>query len=247
MSMNLIPAIDLLDQKCVRLLRGDFEKVTFYQRNPLHLAKHYESLGCEYLHLVDLNGSRDGKSENAMIVDSIISETNLKVQMGGGIRSNDSIKYWLDSDLSKLVIGSYAIEEYDQFIASLSPETRSRIIIALDILITNAVPTVRIHGWQKDSKMTLMPTISSFMNDGFTDFLITDISRDGTLKGPNTNLYSQISGEFENINIIASGGVSKLDDLIKLNDISMQSVVVGKSLLENKITDQEVIQFLQKG
>jgi phosphoribosylformimino-5-aminoimidazole carboxamide ribotide isomerase len=85
------------------------------------------------------------------------------------------------------------------------------------------------------------------MNDGFTDFLITDISRDGTLEGPNTNLYSQISGEFENINIIASGGVSKLDDLIKLNDISMQSVVVGKSLLENKITDQEVIQFLQKG
>ena len=247
MSMNLIPAIDLLDQKCVRLLRGDFEQVTFYQRNPLHLAKHYESLGCEYLHLVDLNGTRDGKSENAMIVDSIISETNLKVQMGGGIRSNDSIKYWLDSDLSKLVIGSYAIEEYDQFIASLSPETRSRIIIALDILITNDIPTVRIHGWQKDSKMNLMPTISSFMNDGFTDFLITDISRDGTLKGPNTNLYSQISGEFENINIIASGGVSKLDDLIKLNDISMQSVVVGKSLLENKITDQEVIQFLQKG
>jgi phosphoribosylformimino-5-aminoimidazole carboxamide ribotide isomerase len=247
MSIKLIPAIDLLDQKCVRLLRGDFDQVTFYQRDPLHLAQHYESLGCEYLHLVDLNGTRDGKSENAMIVDSIISETNLKVQMGGGIRSNDSIKYWLDSELSKLVIGSYAIEEYDQFIASLSPEVRSRIIIALDILIINAVPTVRIHGWQKDSKMTLIPTISSFMNDGFTDFLITDIDRDGTLEGPNTNLYRQISSEFENINIIASGGVSKLDDLVKLNDISMQSVVVGKSLLENKITDQEVIQFLQKG
>ncbi|MBF42185.1 MAG: 1-(5-phosphoribosyl)-5-[(5-phosphoribosylamino)methylideneamino] imidazole-4-carboxamide isomerase [Gammaproteobacteria bacterium] len=247
MSMNLIPAIDLLDQKCVRLLRGDFDQVTFYQRDPLHLAQHYESLGCEYLHLVDLNGTRDGKSENAMIVDSIISETNLKVQMGGGIRSNDSIKYWLDSELSKLVIGSYAIEEYDQFIASLRPEVRSRIIIALDILIINAVPTVRIHGWQKDSKMTLMPTIKSFMNNGFTDFLITDINRDGTLEGPNTNLYRQISDEFENINIIASGGVSKLDDLIKLNDIAMQSVVVGKSLLENKITDQEVIQFLQKG
>ena len=247
MSMNLIPAIDLLDHKCVRLLRGDFDHVTFYQRDPLHLAKHYESLGCEYLHLVDLNGTRDGKSENAMIVDSIISETNLKVQMGGGIRSNDSIKYWLDSGLSKLVIGSYAIEEYDQFIASLSPEIRSRIIIALDIMIINAIPTVRIHGWQKDSKMTLMPTISFFMNDGFTDFLITDINRDGTLEGPNTNLYKQVSNDFENINIIASGGVSKLDDLIKLNDISMQSVVVGKSLLENKITDQEVIQFLQKG
>ena len=247
MSMNLIPAIDLLDHKCVRLLRGDFDHVTFYQRDPLHLAKHCESLGCEYLHLVDLNGTRDGKSENAMIVDSIISETNLKVQMGGGIRSNDSIKYWLDSELSKLVIGSYAIEEYDQFIASLSPEIRSRIIIALDIMIINAIPTVRIHGWQKDSKMTLMPTISFFMNDGFTDFLITDINRDGTLEGPNTNLYKQVSNDFENINIIASGGVSKLDDLIKLNDISMQSVVVGKSLLENKITDQEVIQFLQKG
>jgi phosphoribosylformimino-5-aminoimidazole carboxamide ribotide isomerase len=246
MSMSLIPAIDLLDQKCVRLLRGDFDQVTFYQRDPLHLAKHYESLGCEYLHLVDLNGTRDGKSKNAMIVDSIISETNLKVQMGGGIRSNDSIKYWLDSKLSRLVIGSYAIEEYAQFVASMTPESRSRIIIALDVLIINAKPTVRIHGWQKDSKMTLMPTISSFVNDGFKDFLITDISKDGTLEGPNINLYRQISSEFKNINIIASGGVSKLDDLIKLNDISMQSVVVGKSLLENKITDQEVIQFLQK-
>ena len=246
MSMNLIPAIDLLDQKCVRLLRGDFDQVTFYKKDPLHLAKHYESLGCEYLHLVDLNGTRDGKSDNAMIVDSIISETNLKVQMGGGIRSYESIKYWLDSKLSRLVIGSYAIEEYDQFVASLTPEARSRIIIALDVLIINAKPTVRIHGWQKDSKMTLMPTISSFMNDGFKDFLITDISKDGTLEGPNTNLYRQISREFKNIKIIASGGVSKLDDLNKLNDISMQSVVVGKSLLENKITDQEVIQFLQK-
>jgi phosphoribosylformimino-5-aminoimidazole carboxamide ribotide isomerase len=128
----------------------------------------------------------------------------------------------------------------------MTPESRSRIIIALDVLIINAKPTVRIHGWQKDSKMTLMPTISSFVNDGFKDFLITDISKDGTLEGPNINLYRQISSEFKNINIIASGGVSKLDDLIKLNDISMQSVVVGKSLLENKITDQEVIQFLQK-
>lgn len=246
MSMNLIPAIDLLDQKCVRLLRGDFDQVTFYQKEPLQLAKHYESLGCEYLHIVDLNGTRDGYSENEKIVDSIITQTNLKVQMGGGIRSMLSIKYWLNSELSKLVIGSYAIEEYNQFVTSFDSEVRSRIIVALDIMILDGLPTIRIHGWQKDSKMNLLPTIKSFVDNGFKDFLITDISKDGTLEGPNIDLYKQINEKFKEINVIASGGVSKFSDLIKLDDISMQSVVVGKSLLENKITDQEVIQFLQK-
>ncbi len=246
MSMNLIPAIDLLDQKCVRLLRGDFDQVTFYQKEPLQLAKHYESLGCEYLHIVDLNGTRDGNSENEKIVDSIITQTNLKVQMGGGIRSMLSIKYWLNSGLSKLVIGSYAIEEYNQFVTSFDSEVRSRIIVALDIMILDGLPTIRIHGWQKDSKMNLLSTIKSFVDNGFKDFLITDISKDGTLEGPNIDLYRQINEKFKEINVIASGGVSKFSDLIKLDDISMQSVVVGKSLLENKITDQEVIQFLQK-
>ncbi|HJL80785.1 MAG: 1-(5-phosphoribosyl)-5-[(5-phosphoribosylamino)methylideneamino]imidazole-4-carboxamide isomerase [Gammaproteobacteria bacterium] len=246
MSMNLIPAIDLLDQKCVRLLRGDFDQVTFYQKEPLQLAKHYESLGCEYLHIVDLNGTRDGYSENEKIVDSIITQTNLKVQMGGGIRSMLSIKYWLNSGLSKLVIGSYAIEEYNQFVTSFDSEVRSRIIVALDIMILDGLPTIRIHGWQKDSKMNLLSTIKSFVDNGFKDFLITDISKDGTLEGPNIDLYRQINEKFKEINVIASGGVSKFSDLIKLDDISMQSVVVGKSLLENKITDQEVIQFLQK-
>jgi len=246
MSMNLIPAIDLLDQKCVRLLRGVFDQVTFYQKEPLQLAKHYESLGCEYLHIVDLNGTRDGNSENEKIVDSIITQTNLKVQMGGGIRSMLSIKYWLNSGLSKLVIGSYAIEEYNQFVTSFDSEVRSRIIVALDIMILDGLPTIRIHGWQKDSKMNLLSTIKSFVDNGFKDFLITDISKDGTLEGPNIDLYRQINEKFKEINVIASGGVSKFSDLIKLDDISMQSVVVGKSLLENKITDQEVIQFLQK-
>ncbi|MAJ29994.1 MAG: 1-(5-phosphoribosyl)-5-[(5-phosphoribosylamino)methylideneamino]imidazole-4-carboxamide isomerase [Gammaproteobacteria bacterium] len=245
--MKLIPAIDLLDQKCVRLLRGDFDRVTFYEKDPLQLAKHYESLGCEHIHLVDLNGTRDGKSKNKSIVDSIISKTNLKVQMGGGIRSKNSINYWLDSDLKKLVIGSFAVEEYDQFISLLSPNTRSRIVIALDVLIVANIPQIQIHGWQKDSELTLLPTIKTFIDQGFEEFLITDISKDGTLKGPNIELYKQINLEFSPINVIASGGVSSLDDLIKLDNISIQSAVVGKSLLENKITDQELMQFLQKG
>ena len=247
MSMNLIPAIDLLDQKCVRLLRGDFDQVTFYDKDPLQLATHYESLGCKYLHLVDLNGTRDGASKNKSIIDSIIAKTNLKVQMGGGIRSIESINYWLNSNLSKVVIGSYAIEETDEFISSLDPGMRSKIIIALDVLIRDGEPSIRIHGWQKDSKMSLIPTMKLFIDNGFRDFLITDISKDGTLEGPNIDLYDEINIRFNEINIIASGGVSILDDLIKLDKISLSSVVVGKSLLENKITEQEVVQFLQKG
>ena len=247
MSMNLIPAIDLLDQKCVRLFRGSFDQVTFYEKEPLSLAKHYESLGCEYLHLVDLNGTRDGISENKHIVDSIISNTNLKVQMGGGIRSMDSINYWLNSGLSKLVIGSFAIEEHDQFISLLPEKYRLRVIIALDVLIVDGSPNIQIHGWKKDSKMILKPTLRSFYDSGFNDFLITDISRDGTLEGPNIDLYREIKSEFKALRVIASGGVSSFDDLNQLNDIPMQSVVVGKSLLENKISDQEVLQFLQKG
>ena len=244
--MKLIPAIDLLNQKCVRLYQGNFNEVTYYDLDPIELAKHYQKLGCNNLHLVDLNGSRDGVNTNAHIIDNLLNCTDLKIQMGGGIRSPEGIKKWLQSDLKQLVIGSFAIKDFSVFVECLDDDEKSRVIIALDVTITNNLPMVMIEGWQKQTDLDLWSMINKFNDNGFFNFLITDISKDGTLQGPNLLLYEQCKKHSIDSKIICSGGISSLNDLQKLRDLSMYADVEGKSLLEQKITDKEIIKFLQE-
>ena len=244
--MKLIPAIDLLNQKCVRLYQGNFNEVTYYDLDPIELAKHYQKLGCNNLHLVDLNGSRDGVNTNAHIIDNILNCTDLKIQMGGGIRSPEGIKKWLQSDLKQLVIGSFAIKDFSVFVECLDDDEKSRVIIALDVTITNNLPMVMIEGWQKQTDLDLWSMINKFNDNRFFNFLITDISKDGTLQGPNLLLYEQCKKHSIDSKIICSGGISSLNDLQKLRDLSMYAAVAGKSLLEQKITDKEIIKFLQE-
>lgn len=244
--MKLIPAIDLLNQKCVRLYQGNFNEVTYYDLDPIELAKHYQKLGCNNLHLVDLNGSRDGVNANAHIIDNLLNCTDLKIQMGGGIRSPEGIKKWLQSDLKQLVIGSFAIKDFNVFVECLDDDEKSRVIIALDVTITNNLPMVMIEGWQKQTDLDLWSMINKFNDNGFFNFLITDISKDGTLQGPNLLLYEQCKKHSIDSKIICSGGISSLNDLQKLRDLSMYAAVAGKSLLEQKITDKEIIKFLQE-
>ena len=244
--MKLIPAIDLLNQKCVRLYQGNFDEVTYYDLDPIELAKHYQKLGCNNLHLVDLNGSRDGVNTNAHIIDNLLNYTDLKIQMGGGIRSPEDIRKWLKSDLKRLVIGSFAIKDFSVFTECLDDDEKSRVIIALDVNIINNLPMVMIEGWQKQTNLDLWSMINKFNDNGFFNFLITDISKDGTLQGPNLLLYEQCKKHSIDSKIICSGGISSLNDLRKLRDLSMYAAVAGKSLLEQKITDKEIIKFLQE-
>ena len=244
--MKLIPAIDLLNQKCVRLYQGNFDEVTYYDLDPIELAKHYQKLGCNNLHLVDLNGSRDGVNTNTHIIDNLLTCTDLNIQMGGGIRKPEDIKKWLKSNLKQLVIGSFAIKDFNEFTECFDDDQKSRVIIALDVTIVNNLPMVMIEGWQKQTDLDLWSMISRFNDNGFFNFLITDINKDGTLQGPNLLLYEQCKKHSIDSKIICSGGISSLNDLQQLRDLSMYAAVAGKSLLERKITDREIIKFLQE-
>ena len=242
--MQLIPAIDLLNGQCVRLFQGDFNDITYYDKDPVSLAKYYESLGLSRLHLVDLDGTRDGISMNENIVEQIIDSTNLEVQMGGGLRSKSQIRKWLESSINYLVIGSYAIENIADFNLFLNDEDKRRFIIALDVRTDISPPEVMIKGWKESSGMDLWSLIKEFIDFGFNDFLITDIQKDGTLQGPNIELYERCMKLSPGSRFICSGGVSSIEDLIRLKDKSIHAAVAGKSLLENKISQKEIKQFL---
>ena len=242
--MQLIPAIDLLNGQCVRLFQGDFNDITYYDKDPVSLAKYYESLGLSRLHLVDLDGTRDGISMNENIVEQIIDSTNLEVQMGGGLRSKSQIRKWLESSINYLVIGSYAIENIADFNLFLNDEDKRRFIIALDVRTDISPPEVMIKGWKESSGMDLWSLIKEFIDFGFNDFLITDIQKDGTLQGPNIELYERCMKISPGSRFICSGGVSSIEDLIRLRDKSIHAAVAGKSLLENKISQKEIKQFL---
>ena len=242
--MQLIPAIDLLNGQCVRLFQGDFNDITYYDKDPVSLAKYYESLGLSRLHLVDLDGTRDGISMNENIVEQIIDSTNLEVQMGGGLRSKSQIRKWLESSINYLVIGSYAIENIEDFNLFLNDEDKRRFIIALDVRTDISPPEVMIKGWKESSGMDLWSLIKEFIDFGFNDFLITDIQKDGTLQGPNIELYERCMKLSPGTRFICSGGVSSIEDLIRLRDKSIHAAVAGKSLLENKISQKEIKQFL---
>ena len=242
--MQLIPAIDLLNGQCVRLFQGDFNDITYYDKDPVSLAKYYESLGLSRLHLVDLDGTRDGISKNENIVEQIIDSTNLEVQMGGGLRSMSQISKWLESSINYLVIGSYAIENIADFNLFLNDEDKRRFIIALDVRTDISPPEVMIKGWKESSGMDLWSLIKEFIDFGFNDFLITDIQKDGTLQGPNIELYDRCMKLSPSSRFICSGGVSSIEDLIRLRDKSIHAAVAGKSLLENKISQKEIKQFL---
>ena len=242
--MQLIPAIDLLNGQCVRLFQGDFNDITYYDKDPVSLAKYYESLGLSRIHLVDLDGTRDGITMNENIVEQIINVTNLEVQMGGGLRSKSKIRKWLESSINYLVIGSYAIENIKDFNLFVDDQDKRKIIIALDVRTDISPPEVMIKGWKESSGMDLWSLIKEFVNFGFNDFLITDIQKDGTLKGPNIQLYERCMKASPGARFICSGGVSSIEDLIKLRDKSIHAAVAGKSLLENKISQQEIKRFL---
>ena len=242
--MQLIPAIDLLNGQCVRLFQGNFNDITYYDKDPVSLAKYYESLGLSRIHLVDLDGTRDGITMNENIVEQIINVTNLEVQMGGGLRSKSKIRKWLESSINYLVIGSYAIENIKDFNLFVDDQDKRKIIIALDVRTDISPPEVMIKGWKESSGMDLWSLIKEFINFGFNDFLITDIQKDGTLKGPNIQLYERCMKVSPGARFICSGGVSSIEDLIKLRDKSIHAAVAGKSLLENKISQREIKRFL---
>ena len=244
-KLEVIPAIDLLDGAVVRLFKGDFEQVTQYLRDPLELARQYADSGVRRLHVVDLNGARSGEPTNLPIIESL-SAVGMEIQAGGGIRDMARLKALFEAGVSRAVIGSVAVENRDEVTHWMSAVGADRIIVAVDVRLgENDEPEVLTRGWQAGSGEFLWPIVDFYLSHGATEFLCTDIARDGTLQGPNLALYSKCVTRFPHAEFIASGGVSNLADLEALDQTGITRVVTGKALLDERLTIEEIKSFLR--
>ncbi len=230
--MKVIPAIDIKNGKCVRLMQGDFSKSTIYEISPLNQAKIFENAGFNLLHIVDLDGAANGLQSNISIIDSIIKSTEMNIQLGGGIRSIDGINLLLDKGIERVVLGTKIIEDKNFLSKVLTRFNQKNIVFALDFRISNSIPFLLSRGWQKQTKINLFDFIKQYE---VQNILATDITLDGVLKGPNTSVYKKIRNQAPNSNLIGSGGISSIGDINQLSKINVQECVVGKAIYEKKI------------
>lgn len=245
MNVHILPAIDILQGRCVRLYQGDYGTETVYGDNPLQLALSLRALGFTSLHVVDLDGARSGKQESAAIIRGIVSGSGLSVQLGGGIRDADTLRGWLDSGVQRCVVGSVAVEEPQQlrsWIAEFGPDA---LVPALDVRLTaEGQALLATHGWTRDSGIGLWQCLDGYTGAGLRRVLCTDISRDGALTGPNLELYRQILRRYPGLTLQASGGVRHAADLAALRDAGVHEAISGRALLDGRISKQEIESLL---
>ncbi|TDJ45245.1 MAG: 1-(5-phosphoribosyl)-5-[(5-phosphoribosylamino)methylideneamino]imidazole-4-carboxamide isomerase [Gammaproteobacteria bacterium] len=241
--MEVIPAIDLLDGTIVRLFQGDFEQVTQYIRDPIELAKRYADAGARRLHVVDLDGARTGEGTNLPIIERL-AKLDIEVQAGGGIRDAMRLRRLLDAGVTRSVIGSVAIKQPELVTTWLAEFGADAIILAVDVQVgDDGEPELLTDGWLKGSGKSLWPVVDHYLANGATEFLCTDIAKDGTLQGPNLDLYRSCVERYPDAQFIASGGVSSAADLDALAATGVTRVVTGKALLDGRLTVEEISRF----
>lgn len=229
--MRIIPAIDIINGKCVRLKQGDFSKQKSYEKDPVEYARFLEDKGFQYLHLVDLDGARMGKVVHLNLLEKICNTTNLKVDFGGGIKTRDTVAAVLNAGAKQFTAGSIAVlkpEKVLEWAEKFGPE---HIILGADVKDN----TIHINGWKTDTGITLSYFLEKFVMHGLKSVICTDISKDGLLQGSSVELYHDILEEFPGLNLIASGGVHSLENIRELKNEGLYGAIVGKALLENKI------------
>lgn len=229
--MRLIPAIDIIEGKCVRLSNGDYNTKKIYNKNPLEVAKAYEANGIEYLHLVDLDGAKSKHIVNYKVLENICNKTKLKVDFGGGLKSNEDLRIAFESGANQITGGSIAVKQPSVFRAWLNNYGPNKIILGADCINRKIATT----GWLETSEIEVLNFIKQYKKEGTKYVICTDIAKDGMLQGPSTKLYQEIIDQTD-INLIASGGVSSIQDLYKLKEIGCEGVIIGKALYEGKIT-----------
>ena len=235
--MNIIPAIDILNGKCVRLLKGNYADVTVYNDDPIEQVKIFKNAGFKNIHIVDLNAAKTGGDENLEIIQNISCIENIEIQVGGGIRTIEKATQLLSNNIRRIIVGTAAITN-DTFRNQLKNYIDvNKIIFGLDFNINNDTPLLSIHGWTKSTDINLYDYINN--NKWIKNILATDISVDGTLEGPNLIIYENLLAN-KNINLIASGGIGSLEDINNLRSILCNECVVGKAIYENKISLQDL-------
>ncbi len=242
--MNIIPAIDIKDGRCVRLFQGDFEQETEYASDPVAVATRFTSFGCRTLHVVDLDGARTGERVNRETVARIVRESAFEVQVGGGIRDSAAVRKLLDIGVQRCVLGSVAVTDPATVSGWLRKFGPDRIVLALDVRVADTGdPTLATHGWTEQSGQSLWSCIDGHLAAGLRHVLCTDIGRDGALSGPNVGLYREFDARFPTLELQASGGVRDLSDLVALRAAGAASAITGRALLDGRITVEEIASF----
>jgi phosphoribosylformimino-5-aminoimidazole carboxamide ribotide isomerase len=243
--MRLIPAIDLKQGRCVRLLHGDFEAETRYQAQPLELLAKYREFGADWLHVVDLDGARDGELGNRSIVEQLAQRRALKLQVGGGLRSGEAVAQMLECGAARVVVGSAAISSPGQVQDWLTHFGADRLVLAFDVRVdAGGTPRVATHGWQRQSQLSLWDAVQRFAPGTLKHVLCTDVARDGALNGPNVGLYAAAARRHPGIEWQASGGVRDARDLHALSEAGASAAISGKALLEELIPREDLQPFL---
>ncbi|WDF65633.1 1-(5-phosphoribosyl)-5-[(5-phosphoribosylamino)methylideneamino]imidazole-4-carboxamide isomerase [Flavobacterium sp. KACC 22763] len=238
--MRIIPAIDIIEGKCVRLSKGDYDTKIIYNENPLEVAKSFEAHGIEYLHLVDLDGAKSSKIVNYKILEQIATQTSLKIDFGGGLKSDDDLRIAFENGANQITGGSIAVKNRAIFEKWISEYGSEKIILGADAKDEK----IAVSGWLEESNEDLVPFIQDYQSKGIQYVICTDIAKDGMLQGPSFDLYSKILAEAGGIKLIASGGISTFDELPKLAELGCEGTIIGKAIYEGRISLKQLEDFI---
>lgn len=240
--IKIIPAIDIIDGKCVRLSQGDYDQKKVYCDNPVEMARQFKEAGIDHIHLVDLDGAKSKHVVNVSTLRDIVTETNLEVDFGGGIKTDDDLTLAFNHGAKQVTVGSIAVQNPELFLHWLEKYGPEHIILGADV--KNGF--ISVNGWKEGSSEALIPFLQKYVDAGVQLVLCTDISKDGMLQGPSIELYKEIMAQFPTLKLIASGGVSSMKDIEELDKAGIYAVVTGKAIYENKITLEEIMNYLNR-
>jgi phosphoribosylformimino-5-aminoimidazole carboxamide ribotide isomerase len=248
--MRIIPAIDIIDGKCVRLTKGDYSTKKIYNENPLEVAKEFEAAGIEYLHVVDLDGAKASQIINYKVLEQIALKTTLKIDFGGGLKSNKDLEIAFNSGANQITGGSIAVKKSEVFKSWIEQYGSQKIILGADFYPDTSGGKIATNGWQEESSLELIPFIADYQQKGIQYVICTDISKDGMLEGPSFEMYQNIldschsEGSDESLKLIASGGISTFDEIPKLAEMGCEGVIIGKAIYENKFSLKQLEDFI---
>ncbi len=240
-NIEIIPAIDIIDGKCVRLQQGDYSCKTIYNENPLEVAKEFEANGIKRLHLVDLDGARAHQIINYKVLERIATATQLTIDFGGGLKSNNDLRIAFESGAQMVTGGSIAVKDSETFLSWIAQYGAERIILGADVKNGN----IAVSGWEEESDIPLMPFVQRYMDSGINKVITTDISKDGMLQGAATELYAEMLQQLSGIYLIASGGISSVADIEALEQNSVPAVILGKAIYEGRVSLKELQRFAE--
>lgn len=237
--MQIIPAIDIIDGKCVRLTEGDYSQKKIYNEHPLEVAKEFEGAGLQRLHLVDLDGAKAGAVKNWKVLETIAAKTSLTIDFGGGIKKEEDVQIVFDSGAALVTVGSIAVKDEERFVSWLQQFGADKFLLGADVKDEK----IAIGGWLETTDIWIYDFIEKYIAYGVQQIFCTDVSKDGKLQGPSTELYKSILTKFSKLHFIASGGVSNMKDLEELQNIGCSAAIVGKAIYEGRISLEEFKQF----